>query len=424
MRIAVVGSGIAGLGAAWLLQRHHQVSLYEAADRLGGHTHTHRIEADGREYQVDTGFIVYNPDHYPLLTRMFAELGVPSQPTTMSFSLSDRRSGLEYECSDLGGLYCQPRNLLRVRFARMLWDLVRFYRQAPALLSGDEPGPTLGDYLREHGYGPGFIDDHLLPMASALWSSPEQRILDFPARALVQFMANHHMLQISGRPPWRVVKGGSSSYLRALEARLGGAEIHLASPVTALRRCSGGGVELSSVNALGQGHTERYDQVVLACHSDQALRLLEQPTAAEREILADLPYQHNDVVLHTDTSLLPRKRRAWAAWNALKLDGDRGRCTVSYSMNLLQSLAGPTQFVVSLNASDQIDPAKVLRRLDYAHPVYTLAGSRARARRAEINGVDRIWYAGAYWGHGFHEDGLRSGVEVARALGANWPPAG
>lgn len=423
MRIAVVGSGIAGLGAAWLLQRHHQVSLYEAEDRLGGHTHTHRIEADGRELQVDTGFIVYNPDYYPLLTRMLAELGVESQPTTMSFSLSDRRSGLEYECSDLSGLYCQPRNLLRPRFARMLWDLLRFYRKAPALLSGDEPGPALGDYLREHGYGPGFIDDHLLPMASALWSSPEQQILDFPARALVQFMANHHMLQISGRPPWRVVKGGSASYLRALEPRLGGVEIHLASPVTALRRRPGG-VELSSADAHGQGHTERYDQVVLACHSDQALRLLEQPSAAEREILGELPYQRNDVVLHTDTNLLPRNRRAWAAWNALKLDGDQARCTVSYSMNLLQSLPGPTQFVVSLNASDCIDPAKMLRRLDYAHPVYTLAGSRARARRAEINGVDRIWYAGAYWGHGFHEDGLRSGVDVARALGATWPSAG
>lgn len=419
MRIAVVGSGIAGLGAAWLLQRGHEVTLFESADRLGGHTHTHAVQADGRTHEVDTGFIVYNPDHYPLLTALFGELGVESQPTTMSFSVSDERSGFEYEASDLRGLYCRWQNAFSWRFHRMLWDLLRFYRLAPALLASPDPGPTLGDWLAERRFGPGFVDDHLLPMAAALWSSPEKQILDFPAKALVQFMHNHCMLQIRGRSPWRVVKGGSSSYIAALLPRMQAVNFRLASPVRAIRRVASG-VELDYSND-GQSATAHFDQVVLACHSDQALALLHQPSDQERELLSALPYQRNDVVLHTDTRLLPKRRRAWAAWNALKLAGEQARCTVSYSMNLLQSLPGPTQFIVTLNASDRIDPTKILRRLDYAHPLYTLDGSRARARRGEINGVDRIWYCGAYWGHGFHEDGLRSGVDVARGLGIEWP---
>ncbi len=421
MRIAVVGSGIAGLGAAWLLQRRHEVTLFESADRLGGHTHTHAIEADGQTHQVDTGFIVYNPNHYPLLSALFSELGVASQPTVMSFSVSDERNGFEYEASDLRGLYCRWQNAFSWRFQRMLWDLLRFYRLAPALLAAPDPGPSLGDWLAAGRFGPGFVDDHLLPMAAALWSSPEKQILDFPAKALVQFMHNHCMLQISGRSPWRVVKGGSSSYIAALLPRMSAVDIRLASPVQAVNR-AGAGVELA-LTQQGQAATERYDQVVLACHSDQALALLQQPSDLERDVLSALPYQSNDVVLHSDTRLLPKRRRAWAAWNALKLAGAEARCTVSYSMNMLQSLPGPTQFIVTLNASDRIDPARILRRLDYQHPLYTLAGSRARARRGEINGVDRIWYCGAYWGHGFHEDGLRSGVEVARGLGIEWPAA-
>jgi predicted NAD/FAD-binding protein len=421
-RIAVVGSGIAGLGAAWLLQRRHRVTLFEGADRLGGHTHTHAIESAAGTVHVDTGFIVYNPDHYPLLSRMFSELGVQSQPTTMSFSVSDERTGFEYEASDLRGLYCRWQNAFSVRFHRMLWDLLRFYRLAPALLAAPEPGPALGEWLATHHFSKGFVDDHLLPMAAALWSSPERQILDFPARSLVQFMHNHCMLQISGRPPWRVVQGGSSSYIAAMLPRLKEVEIRLGSPVQSLARVADG-VDLVSREPAGGLRNEHFDQVVLACHSNQALALLKQPSELERELLGALPYQSNDVVLHTDISLLPKRRRAWAAWNALKLADAEQRCTVSYSMNLLQSLPGPTQYIVTLNATDRIDPAKILRRLDYQHPLYTLAGSRARARRAEINGVDRIWYCGAYWGHGFHEDGLRSGVEVARGLGVEWPLA-
>jgi uncharacterized protein len=413
MRIAVVGSGIAGLGTAWLLSRQHEVVLFEAQDRLGGHTHTHEVEQAGKRYSVDTGFIVFNPPNYPHLTRLLAELGVESQATTMSFSVRNERSGLEYNAGDLGGLFCQKRNLVSPAFWGMLADLRRFYREAPALLEGSAPGPDLGDWLAERDYGDTFIDEHLLPMVSALWSSPTRQALRFPARYLVQFMANHHMLQISDRPCWRVVRGGSSRYIRAMTDRWP-VQVRTGCPV---RRIVSGADRVHLQTAAGD---ENFDQVVLACHSDQALALLAAPTDAECEILGAIRYQRNDTVLHTDARLLPRHRRAWAAWNAHVPAQDAGECTVSYCMNLLQSLHSPEPFVVTLNRSAAIDPAKVLARMEYHHPVYTRESVAAQARRAEINGVDRKWFAGAYWGWGFHEDGLRSAVEVAAALGVTW----
>jgi uncharacterized protein len=413
VRIAVVGSGIAGLGAAWLLSRRHEVVLFEAQDRLGGHTHTHDVEQAGQRYAIDTGFIVFNPPNYPHLTRLLAELGVATQATTMSFSVHNERSGLEYNAGHLTGLFCQKRNLLSSSFWRMLLDLRRFYREAPVLLQGDDPGPDLGDWLAERDYGDTFIDEHLLPMVSALWSSPSRQALRFPVRYLAQFMANHRMLQIAGRPAWRVVTGGSASYVRALEARWQ-VQVRLRCAVHQVRR-SDAGVDVTS--AAG---TERFDQVVLACHSDQALALVASPTPAERAVLGAMPYQANDVVLHTDARLLPRDRRAWAAWNAHVPAQDNGECTVSYCMNLLQSVESPEPFVVSLNRTADIDPARILARMSYHHPVYTRASVAAQSRRAEINGVDRLWYAGAYWGWGFHEDGLRSAVDVAAALGVDW----
>lgn len=414
MRIAVVGSGIAGLGAAWLLSRAHEVVLFEASRRPGGHVHTHRVEQAGRRYAVDTGFIVFNHAHYPLLSRLFAELDVPTQPSTMGFSVQDARSGLEYSAGTLGGLFCQPGNLVSPGYWRMLRDILRFYREAPALLATDAPGPTLGDYLREHRYSRLFVEAHLLPMASALWSSPSRQLAAFPARHLVRFMANHRMLQAGGRPEWRVISGGSQRYVDALRARWNVQE-RFGTTVSRIRRVTDG-VDVET----GPGVSQRFDQVVIATHSDQALALLADPSRTERTILGALPYQDNDTVLHTDARLLPRRRRAWAAWNA-HVPKEPGRpCTVSYCMNLLQSLDSPEPFVVTLNRSAEIDPAKVLARMTYRHPVTTHASVAAQARRAEINGVDRTWYAGAYWGFGFHEDGLRSGVEVARALGAAW----
>lgn len=411
MRIAIVGSGISGLAAAWLLQREHEVTLFEAADRIGGHTHTHDIRLHGRDYRVDTGFIVFNPAHYPLLSRLFEELEVPSQATTMSFSVHSELSGVEYNAGSLDGLFCQRRNLLSPRFLGMVRDLLRFYRESPELLDSDGVGPTLGEYLHANRYGDAFRDEHLLPMASALWSTPAQRVLSFPARYLVQFMANHQMLQVAGRPQWRVVQGGSDTYVQALRARWNVHE-RIACPVRALRRD-----ENEVIVQIDSGE-ERFDQVVLACHSDQALRLLEDADDNEREILGAMRYQLNDTVLHTDARLLPRRRKAWAAWNAHVPREPAAACTVSYCMNLLQGIESPEPLVVTLNRSEAIDPDKILRRMRYEHPVYDLASVAAQRRKHEIQGQRRTWFAGAYWGWGFHEDGMRSAVEVAAALGA------
>ena len=414
MRIAVIGSGIAGLASAWLLSQAHEVVLFEANDYLGGHTHTHDITLGGRAYAVDTGFIVHNPDHYPLLTRLFQALDVATQPTTMSFSVHNGRSGLEYNATSLDALFCQRRNLVSPRFLGMVRDLFRFYRQAPELLQGEGPGPGLGEWLQVNGYGEAFRDDHLVPMASALWSSPPEQILQFPARYLVQFMANHQMLQVSGRPQWRVVRGGSARYVDALRARWQVQE-RLACPVQAVQR-DADGVRVD--NAAG---SERFDQVVLACHSDQALALLADASGDEQAVLGAIGYQPNEVVLHTDASLLPRQRKAWAAWNAFVPGTPEAPCTVSYCMNLLQGIDAPEPLVVTLNRSEAIDPARVLRRLNYHHPVYTPQSVAAQQQRGRIQGVNRTWFAGAYWGWGFHEDGMRSAVEVASALGVDWP---
>jgi predicted NAD/FAD-binding protein len=413
-RIAVVGSGIAGLASAWLLGRRHAVTLYEANDYLGGHTHTHEVQVGGRTHRVDTGFIVFNPAHYPLLTALFEELGVRSQPTHMSLSVRNDQSGLEYNATSLTTLFCQRRNLLSPRFFGLIRDILRFNREARALLSVAGAGPTLGDYLAQNRYGAAFRDEHLVPMSSALWSAPPRQVLEFPAKYLVQFLANHQMLQVSGRAPWRVVQGGSATYVEALAARWN-VTTRLGCPVMGIER-AGAHVTVNSLAG-----SERFDQVVLACHSDQALELLGAPTRAERDILGAIGYQPNEVILHTDARVMPQRPRAWAAWNALIPREPGTACTVSYWMNRLQGIDSAEPLLVTLNPTRPIDPAKVLRSLHYAHPVYTQASVAARARKAEIQGAARTWFAGAYWGWGFHEDGMASAVEVAAALGVSWP---
>jgi uncharacterized protein len=409
MRVAVIGAGISGLGAAWRLSRDHEVTLFEANDYLGGHTHTHRLDVAGQTLAVDTGFIVFNDRHYPLLTQLFAELGVQSRPTTMSFSVRNAATGLEYGATGFDSLFCQRRNLWSPRFWGMLRDLRRFYREAPALLRAPGPGPTLGDYLAAQRFGAAFRDEHLVPMAAALWSAPASRILEFPAQYLVRFMANHEMLQLSGRTPWRVVAGGSATYVAAMRARWRVVE-RLNCPVRSVRR-DGGGVQIMS-----PAGAERFDQVVFGCHSDEALKLLADASDLEREILGAIPYQDNEVTLHTDASLMPDSPKAWAAWNAYVPAEPQELCTVSYCMNLLQGLASPVPLIVTLNRTAAIDPTRILRRMQYRHPVYTLQSFAAQARRREIQGRRRTWFAGAYWGWGFHEDGLRSAVEVCAAL--------
>lgn len=414
MRIAVVGSGIAGLASAWLLSRKHDVTLFEANDYLGGHTHSHDVCQQGQAFRIDSGFIVHNPQHYPLLTRLFAELGVASQSTTMSFSVHNEATGLEYNAATLDTLFCQRSNLWSPRFLGMVRDLLRFYREAPALLQRPNDTTSLGDYLIQQGYGAVFRDQHLVPMASALWSSPPGQILSFPARYLVQFMANHQMLQINDRPQWRVVQGGSASYVQALRAQWPVRE-RLNCAVRSIRRR----VDGAQVESLAG--SEHFDQVVLACHSDQALALLADADEREQSILGAIPYQVNDTVLHTDASVLPRRRKAWAAWNVWLPRDPAEVCTVSYCMSLLQGIESAQPFIVTLNRTDAIDPDKVLCRMSYHHPVYTLASVAAQARKIEIQGRRRTWFAGAYWGWGFHEDGMRSAVEVAAALGVCWP---
>ncbi len=409
MRIAVIGSGISGLAAAWLLSPQHEVTLFEANEYLGGHTHTHLLDVEGARLAVDSGFIVYNEQHYPLLTRLFAQLGVQSRPTTMSFSVRNAATGLEYGATNLDTLFCQRRNLVSPRFWGMLRDLLRFYREAPGLLNSAGPGPTLGEYLAAQGYGVAFRDEHLVPMAAALWSAPAARILEFPAQYLVRFMANHQMLQLRGRAPWRVVCGGSATYVGAMRARWRVQE-RLNCPVHAVRR-DPAGVQLVSLAG-----TERFDQVVFACHGDECLRILADASEPERQVLGAMAYQDNDVVLHTDAALLPANRKAWAAWNAFIPAPSAESCTVSYCMNLLQGFKTREPLIVTLNRTAAIDPARVLRRMQYRHPVYTRHSVAAQARRAEIQGVRATWFAGAYWGWGFHEDGLRSAVEVHAAL--------
>lgn len=413
MRIAIVGGGISGLAAAWLLSREHEVELFEREARLGGHTHTHKVTMDGREYTVDTGFIVYNNENYPLLKRLFDELGVASQPTNMSFSVQDARNGLEYNAGGFGNLLANPRNLFDPKFLKMIGEIKRFYKEAHHLLETEGAGPTLGEYLREQKYSPMFIDDHLVPMVSALWSAPSTQIMNFPGKYLIRFMRNHHMLQINGRPEWRTVTGGSSRYVDLMRKDWKVTE-RLDTPVLRILR------EEDFVRLATDDGEERFDHVVLACHSDQALALLGDPSENETSILGAIPYQKNDVVLHTDARMLPKKKKAWAAWNAHVPVQPSTDCTVSYCMNILQSIDAPEPLIVTLNRTAEIDPDKIIARMNYQHPVYTSQSIAAQNRRVAINGQRRTWFTGAYWRYGFHEDGLRSAISVAKALDVEW----
>ncbi len=421
MRIAIVGTGIAGLSSAWYLHRQHQVTVFEAGNRAGGHTDTHEIEVEGRRVAVDSGFIVFNEHNYPRFTRLLRELGVSWENTDMSFSAVNERTGLEYGAAGLGRLFAQRRNLINPAFYRMLWDIRRFYREAPELIGTDDDDLTLGDYLHINNYSREFIGDHILPMACALWSATPAAIQRFPARYFVSFMANHRMLQVDGRPQWRVVSGGSSRYVQAILAALGD-RVRLSTPVLGVRRGKDGVTIRSATHG-----SETFDAVVLACHSDQALALLDDPSRAEKAVLGAMGFQENVATLHCDVRQMPSQRAAWSSWNArIPLSG-AARCTVSYWMNLLQNIPIKTPLIVSLNAAERIDRSKVFAERIYHHPVYTPESLAAQKRRSDINGVNRTWYCGAYWGWGFHEDGVKSALDVVegmnRAVGSAtvWP---
>jgi predicted NAD/FAD-binding protein len=409
MRIAIVGGGVSGLVCAHMLHREHDVVVFEAEGRAGGHANTVRVETETGAWGVDTGFVVFNDRNYPLFEGLLRELGVASQPSEMSFGVSDGR-GFEYNGASPGGLYAVRRNIVSPSFQRMLVDLVRFNRDALRLLASDED-PSLREWLAARRYSRSFVERLIVPQASAVWSADPEQMWSFPARFLLEFFNNHGVLGFSGRPRWRTVTGGSRRYVDALTGPWGG-RLRLSTPVTRVGRRPDH-VEISTRG----GGPERFDAVVLATHSDQALALLQDPTEAERELLGAIPFQSNEAVLHTDRSLLPKRPRAWASWNYHLSEGSEGRCTVTYHMNRLQSLEADREFCVTLNRADAIDPAKVIGRIEYAHPVYTPAGVAAQARRGEISGHNRTHYCGAYWGWGFHEDGVRSAHRVAAEFG-------
>ena len=410
MKIAIVGGGVAGLTAAHLLHEQHDVTVFEAGVYAGGHTNTVRVDTAYETHQVDTGFIVFNDRNYPNFTRLLANLGVESQPSSMAFAVADERGDFEYSSGSVGGLYAKPSHVVSLEFQRMVLDYARFNRRGRELLASDDD-PPLGEWLDRCGFTGAFVERLIVPQASAVWSADPDQLWSFPARFLLEFFANHGMLELTGRPRWMTVKGGSARYVEKLvqpfEER-----IRLSCPVREVRRFDDR-VEVSP----WEGRTESFDAVVLACHSDQALKMLADPNRPEREILGAIPYQANEAVLHSDRTLMPRRRRAWASWNYHLLAEPPGRTTVTYNMNRLQSLRTREQFCVTLNRTEAIAPEKIIRTISYAHPVFTREGMRAQRRHGEINGVNRTYYCGAYWGWGFHEDGVVSALRACAPLG-------
>ncbi len=409
MRIAIVGAGIAGLTAAHELHRLHDITVFESGPKVGGHTNTISVQTGDGQWDVDTGFIVFNDRNYPNFTALLQRLGVEWQSSEMSFSVAADDHDFEYSGTPRG-LFAQRSNLARPWFLRMVREYRRFNTDAQDLLRTGDVTTSLGHFLEQRGYSQPFIDRLLVPQASAVWSADPRQMWSFPAGFLCAFFDNHGMLALSQRPKWRTVTGGSQRYVDALIAPLRD-RIHCSAPVVAISR-DDDGVDITIAGA----EPQRFDEVVIAAHSDQALAMLCDPSAAEVEILSAIPYEPNEAVLHTDRALLPRRRRVWSSWNYHLLESPTGKTTVTYHMNTLQSLSAPHEFCVTLNQSQRIDPDKIVRTISYAHPVFTPDGIAAQARRAEISGLNRTHYCGAYWGWGFHEDGVVSALDVTRAL--------
>ncbi|MDH2902971.1 MAG: FAD-dependent oxidoreductase [Actinomycetota bacterium] len=411
MRIAIVGSGVSGLVCAHLLAPRHDVTLFEADERAGGHAHTVDTQIDGVAHAVDTGFIVYNERNYPILTRLFAELGVATQPSDMSFAMADDAENVEWCGSSLTAVFAQRRNLARPAFLRMLLDIGRFNRSARRLLAEPENfGFTLEEFLERGRYCREFIEWYLVPMGAAIWSADPSEFVKFPAAAFIRFFDNHGLLGVRDRPQWRTVVGGSKRYVNAITDSLG-SRLRLSTPVTSLARVSDG------VAVRTGGATEVFDHVIVATHSDQALALLESPTRAEREILSAIRYRANDATLHTDERLMPRRARAHASWN-WRRRRDVHAPTLTYDLTRLEGLTAARRVYLTLNQVDAVDPDQVLATMTYWHPIFDSLAMSAQRRHGEISGRDAISYAGAYWGYGFHEDGARSAVDVCRSLGA------
>jgi predicted NAD/FAD-binding protein len=412
-KIAVIGSGIAGLTSAHLLSREHEVSLFEANDYLGGHTHVKPVELEGKVYPVNTGFIVFNDWTYPHFIKLMDQLGVKSEASDMSFSVRDENTGVEYNGTNLNSLFAQRINLIRPSFLRMVWDILRFNKQTVAALENNEINEeeTLGEFVAKHGYSKSFVNHYIVPMGAAIWSASEDVMMDFPLKFFLQFFNNHGMLSVDQRPQWRVISGGSQSYIEPITQSFK-ERIHLNTPITKVVRNKDGVILYSHDKAF------EFDQVIFSCHSDQALNMLAEPTQLESDILGSLPFQKNDVILHTDDSMMPKRKLAWASWNYHIPQRKSDTAMLTYNMNILQNFNdAPETILVTLNRSQEIDPKKIISKYSYAHPVFTLDGVKAQQRHHEINGHNNSHFCGAYWFNGFHEDGVKSALRVVEKFG-------
>lgn len=420
-RIAIVGSGISGLTCAYVLGPHREVVLYEADERLGGHANTVTVDdPKAGTVAVDTGFIVHNDRNYPNFVRLMEDLGIATIDTEMSFSVTDIDpsspfSGFTYRATNLNTLFADRRNVVRPSMWRMLRDIRRFYRQANTFLADPDDHTTMAELLARVDYSDELIDLHLVPMGAAIWSANPSTFMEYPAKALLTFLSNHGLLSVGQRPQWRTIPGGSKEYVQAIADGFSG-KIRTATPVRGVRRIEGGGVEVQT-----DTDSEIFDRVVLATHSDQSRRILLDPTPDEAGVLEAVPYQPNRATLHTDTSLLPPRPRAWAAWNYLRREPDGELATVTYDLTTLQHLPGAERYLVTLNSDHHIDPDKVIASFDYDHPVFNSASLAAQARFEEIDGAAGVHFCGAWWGNGFHEDGMVSALRVCERLGVSWP---
>ena len=414
MRIAIIGSGVSGLVCAHLLHKRHDITIFEADSRPGGHSHTHRIELPDGTFDVDTGFLVYNERTYPWFCRLLADLGVATQPSDMSFSVSDRVAGVEWKATSPSAAFSQPRNALRPEFWRMLVDIGRFNRLAGKVL--DDPPPpdvTLADLLATQQWSSGFLDWYLIPLGSSIWSANPSTFTQMPAATFARFFEGHGLLRLRDKPNWRTITGGSQTYVQAiLEPLLAEGKVRLNSPVDKIKRSPG------CVELVGRGGAEEFDHVIVATHSDEALRMLSDADEAERSTLSAIKYQPNTATLHTDARLMPHRRRAWASWNYVRGETNAERATLTYNLNRLQRLSTEVPVLVTLNQDDEINPELVLARMEYAHPVFDVQAIEAQRRHIQMNGARRTSFCGAYWGNGFHEDGVRSAVQVCHTFGA------
>jgi predicted NAD/FAD-binding protein len=406
MKIAVIGTGISGNVLAYHLDKEHDITVYESNSYIGGHTHTHEIHMDNNQYNIDTGFIVFNYKTYPNFIKLLEKLNVETQKSLMSFSVKCETTGLEYNGNNINTLFSQRRNLLRPSFYKMIADILRFNREAPEFLKENCGLTTLRQYLKWNQYSDMFIEHYIIPMGSAIWSSSHKQMMDFPALFFIRFFVNHGLLKVNDRPQWYVIKGGSKQYVEKLTENFKH-RIRLNTGVKQVKRFS------SHVEVTSDNHeTEKYDYVFFACHSDQSLQMINNPDNLEQSILSAFAYQDNEAVLHTDTSLLPSRKLAWASWNYHKTKNHEKPAALTYNMNILQNLKSKETFCVTLNNTQAINPEKMIKTLNYSHPLFTKETLKAQSRHSELNGNKRCFYAGAYWGYGFHEDGVVSALNA------------